>query len=195
VITPITDHVAQAVAKLTTEFRKPRFAQMVASHVRPWQDLEDAAWEVYNAWDADTCDEARLNILAAIVGQPKVGATVDEFRLYVKARAAVNRSNGKTLTVVRIARALFGTVTYSFAPQTLILHTDAPDLTTARIAVGLLRDAMPVTYRLLLGFAGDGESITDTFRFSDLESIPLADESAWGDSTIANSGATYGSIL
>jgi hypothetical protein len=109
---PITDHIDQALEKLIDYYkRKPRFAAWVAAHVRRWQEVEDCAQELKAAWDVDTCDLTRLRILAKIVGQAEIG-TIEQFRMLVKVRIAVNRSRGKVSDIRQVADALIGAHTY-----------------------------------------------------------------------------------
>jgi hypothetical protein len=105
----ITDHVAQAAGKLATRYRGlPLFGAWVKSHVQPLQTLEDAIYPILTAFDLDTADEARLLVIAKLVGQPPL-PDVEELRLACRVRILVNRSNGRLAELARIAALLFGT--------------------------------------------------------------------------------------
>jgi hypothetical protein len=142
-MTPITDHVQQALGKLITRYKnKPRFAAWVASHVRQVQLLEDAAWQVIDSRDVDTCDETRLRLIAKLVGQP-VRGTLEQLRLYVQVRILVNRSNGRIPTVLKIARLLLGDVAFSWGPPAhyTIEMLEALDGRDPNYSAELIRDA------------------------------------------------------
>lgn len=108
----IPNHIDQGLSKLTSGYaRKPRYAAWCASHLGQVQDLEDARDEHAAAFDVDTCDLPRLRLLGKIVGQTEVG-TLEQFRLYVKTRILVNRSDGKAPRMIKIARILVGDISY-----------------------------------------------------------------------------------
>jgi hypothetical protein len=108
-IEQITDHYQQALDKLIQRYKgKPRFAAMLKSYIRQVQDLENATWDVINSRDVDTCDETRLEVIGRIVGQPPAGQSTETYRLYVKVRIKVNRSDGSPETMKSIARLLLG---------------------------------------------------------------------------------------
>jgi hypothetical protein len=108
-IQPITDHYKQALDKLIQRYKgKPIFAAMLKSYLRQVQDLEDATVAVSASRDVDTADETRLEVIGRIVGQPPSGASLETYRLYVKVRILVNRSDGSPETVKKIARTLLG---------------------------------------------------------------------------------------
>jgi hypothetical protein len=108
-ITPITDHFAQAADKLIQRYKgKPRFAALLGTYIKQVQELEDSTWEVVASRDVDTADDVRLEILGRLIGQPRRAATTEQYRLYIKARIKVNRSDGAPETLKSIARLLLG---------------------------------------------------------------------------------------
>ncbi len=143
---PITDHIDQALGKLIMRFQgKPRFAAWVAARVRQVQKLEDAIQVVIGSRDVDTCDETRLEIIGKIVGQPRRGTTLEQFRMYVKARIKVNRSRGRIRDLKQIATMLVGPVTYwEGAPAYFQIEASTPIdpvLSDPNVAAELLREA------------------------------------------------------
>lgn len=112
-LTPITNHIQQGLGKLIERYkRKPRFAMWCATHLWQVQKIEDSVAAFKAALDVDTCDLTRLRLFGKIVGQTEVG-TIEQFRLYVKARILVNKSDGRTPTIIRIARVLLGDVRFT----------------------------------------------------------------------------------
>jgi hypothetical protein len=144
-MTPITNHIEQALSKLVSRYKnKPKFYAWIASAVRQIQKLEDATWIQINNRDVDTCDEPRLRLLAKIVGQDFLGATLDEFRLYVKVRILVNRSRGMLPDLLRISKLLFGPTSFEEPGNAHLILTAETPVTgpvNPNIAAAFLRDA------------------------------------------------------
>lgn len=186
-ITPITDHVEQALAKLISRYqRKPRFAAWCASHVRRVQELEDACWAFVNSLDVDTADLTRLTLLGKIVGQTPLG-TLDQFRLYVKARILVNQSDGKAPTLIKIANVLVGDVVYT-EPGTAAINVEATEPIGTRdpdVSVSMLRSAKLGGVRLNLVFLDD--TAANAFAFAEGNS-PIADGRGFADNALSTGG-------
>lgn len=108
-ISPIADHLAQALDKLIQRYKgKPRFAAWLGTYVKQVQLLEDATKAVEASRDLDTADDARLELIGRLVGQPRRGAVTELYRLYIKARILANRSDGSPEALKAIARLLLG---------------------------------------------------------------------------------------
>jgi hypothetical protein len=123
-LTPIPNHIDQALSRLIDRYKtKPRFAAWCASHVRQVQKVEDAIQGLLALLDVDNADAARLALLGKIVGQPLRG-TLDQFRLYIKARIAANRSLGRAPDVIRVALLLLGPVTYTEGACNIVVECD-----------------------------------------------------------------------
>lgn len=79
-----------------------------------------------NSLDVDTADLTRLTLLGKLVGQTPIG-TLEQFRLYVKVRVLVNRSNGSAPALIRIARILLGDIFYTYyQPARITIETLTP---------------------------------------------------------------------
>lgn len=141
-IPKITDHVDQALAKLSTRYKPwPIFRAWVASHVKPLQDLEDAAHPIGSAFDLDTADLARLQVLAKIVGQ-SVLSDAEQLRAAIRVRILVNRSNGRLPEIARICALLFGqTEIRELSPPRLLIYPADPVSAPAVLQASLLRES------------------------------------------------------
>lgn len=120
----IRNHKARAQALMTGAFRdKPIARGTVAVFTGSAQRLEDAAWEVllnrYLSWGAyarvpydsepgeDVIVDAQgvqLDVIGAIVGEPRAGRPDIEYNPAVRLRAVVNRSRGTPDDLIKIGR-------------------------------------------------------------------------------------------
>jgi hypothetical protein len=89
------DHAERMVSKLIEFFRKPRASAVLRDVFGPQvQEIEDTLWELFQAFDLDTATGATLDFLGAIVGELRNDRDDDEYRVAVKLRLMVNRSEG-----------------------------------------------------------------------------------------------------
>jgi hypothetical protein len=163
-MTPITNHIDQGLQKLITRYQnKPRFAAWCASHLHQVQKIEDATQAFLAQLDVDTADETRLPLLGKIVGQPLRG-TLAQYRLYIKARIATNRSRGTAPDVIRVARLLLGSVRYTEGGAHIEIEALEPIGTRdPNTSVEFLRDAKAGGVSLNLVYSTAGAA--DRFQF------------------------------
>jgi hypothetical protein len=105
---PITDHVQRAQDRLIYRFRKPNILALVASYASEVQELEDAITALRAMRVLATSEGVYLDVLGAIVGQPRQGRSDPHYRLWIAARAMANRSSGTTEQVIAIVKKLVG---------------------------------------------------------------------------------------
>lgn len=179
---PITDHVGQALRKLTTPFKnRPLFAAWCRSHLNLTQDLEDMLQVFLRSFDLDTCDMSRLTILGKIVGQSPAG-TLETFRRLVKVRVLVNRTDTTAPTLIKIAMLLAGgAVYYSEGTCAVLLEVVGalPAGVDPALLVSLLRQAKMAGVRLdlIAGFQDQGFLLGDDNGASTIDSAHgLADD-------------------
>ena len=165
-LTPITDHIQQGLAKLIERYkRKPRFAMWCATHLWQVQKIEDSVATFKSSLDVDTCDLTRLRLFGKIVGQTELG-TLEQFRLYVKARILVNKSDGRSPTLIKIARVLLGDIRFTnwgggaFEIEAL----DPIGIRDPDVSAELLNSARAGGVRFQLLFADD--ALEDSFAFA-----------------------------
>lgn len=100
-------HEPEALFKLPPSmWGKPRIACFLIVLMEGIQALEDAIWTYLDGIDVDTCERYALEGLAAIVGEDARPVSTDALRTYVKARIAVNRSDGTPDALADVIRAL-----------------------------------------------------------------------------------------
>jgi hypothetical protein len=88
-------HVAEGVSHLIDLFRHgPRNQAAVQAVLDEVQELENAAWAVYNAFDPDTAVGQALDFMGRLVGEPRLSRTDDDYRRAIRVRLLVNYSDG-----------------------------------------------------------------------------------------------------
>ena len=95
--------VGQGLARLTSAFiTKPNVRAWLAAILRPWQDLENAAWQVYTMRLLATATQytlpatnAVLDSIGSIVGQSRDGLGDADYVSLILLRIAVNRATGR----------------------------------------------------------------------------------------------------
>lgn len=114
----VTDHVAQALALRLRQDKKdkPLDAAWLSIDIDRLQRIEDVLLAIYAAFDVDTAVGDQLEALGEIVGEKRKGRADELYRLWVKARIVINRSNGKVHDLLKITRIVLGSdplVTYT----------------------------------------------------------------------------------
>jgi Protein of unknown function (DUF2612) len=105
----ITDHQARGAALLTEQFKhRPLITLLLKSWLAEVQQLEDAAHDLQLQRALDSATGVHLDILGALVGQVRGGRSDAVYRIWIAARALVNRSSGTTSQLLAIASKLCG---------------------------------------------------------------------------------------
>ncbi len=106
-ITQITDHEDRAYAMLTERFKNNvTMRAMLRSWARQIQDLEDCVFEILNELYLAVAVGVWLDRLGAIVGEERNGADDDIYRLRIRARIQLNKSNGTIPDILSILSLL-----------------------------------------------------------------------------------------
>jgi hypothetical protein len=100
------DHTARGVARVIDRYRKPRTSALLASWLGELQETEDALWQLLVERSLATAEGDQLDVLGAIVGEPRQGRDDETYRIWISARNMVNRSSGTTTEELAIARKL-----------------------------------------------------------------------------------------
>lgn len=105
-IEKITDFVQRGLDRLPSQFQgKPKIEALLRVLLAPGQEVEDALWQLLTERTAKVAVGVTLTQIGALVGQPRNAVADDEeYRPYVLARIASNKSNGTIPTILRIAR-------------------------------------------------------------------------------------------
>lgn len=104
----ITDHIAAAQKRLLQQYKHSSRLLILIDILfgRQTQDLEDAAWQLYDRLDIDTCEGVQLDRIGAIVGLSRSGWGDDLYRILLKAKIGKNVSHGTLEDVISVWRLL-----------------------------------------------------------------------------------------
>jgi hypothetical protein len=154
----IETHVDDALGRLLEQFReKPRLASVLSALVGAVQDTEDGLFPLHTERGVDVAIGRQLDVLGAIVGQPRAGLIDDIYRRYIRARIRTNRSAGRVNDLITVARLVLGVSdgTVEVTPQLpgavwvrivdLALDPDVSD-----VVLDMLFQAVAAGVRLLL---------------------------------------------
>jgi hypothetical protein len=97
------DHEGAAIDLFLEQFR-PRavIGDLLRSSVAQVQDLENTIWGVLLSTDLDLAQNAQLDGLGLLVGEPRRDELDPAYRQRIKVRILVNRSNGRHAEILRI---------------------------------------------------------------------------------------------
>jgi hypothetical protein len=104
----ITDHIEAAKGRLLQQYKhSPRLSSLIEILFgRQTQDIEDAAWQLYDRLDIDTCEGVQLDRIGTIVGLSRSGWSDDLYRILLKAKIGKNVSHGTLEDVISVWRLL-----------------------------------------------------------------------------------------
>ncbi|MEY4581290.1 MAG: hypothetical protein RL701_5993 [Pseudomonadota bacterium] len=115
------DHSIAAFARQLAQDQKRRIISAITRiKAGRKQQLENVLWEIYEQLDLSQAVGAQLDRLGAIVGEPRNGRSDSRYRLWIRARARVNRSAGRPDDSLQVARLLIesdATVEYVDIPD------------------------------------------------------------------------------
>lgn len=104
-IARVDDHVASGLALLLSQYQgKPRLETYLSIFLRRVQELEDAVWDVLISRLIDTATGIHLDTLGRLVGQVRLWADDEIFRVWIRARIRANRSQGHPDDVIQVAQ-------------------------------------------------------------------------------------------
>lgn len=100
------EHTSRGVARMIDRYARPRTSALLASWLGEVQEAEDALWQLLVERSLATAEGDQLDVLGAIVGEPRQGRDDETYRIWISARNMVNRSSGTTTELLAIARKL-----------------------------------------------------------------------------------------
>jgi hypothetical protein len=128
-----TDHVTRGVERLIERYRLPKTSALLASWLTEVQAVEDAFYQLLTERSVTTATGKTLDLLGAIVGQPRDGRDDATYRLWISARVMVTRSSGTTEQIIAIANKLVGggaVVMREYYPGSFILDLGGVEVHT-----------------------------------------------------------------
>lgn len=106
-LSKITDHEAQAINRLLTQYRgKGNLEGLMGLIGKRTQGQEDAIFELLSARELATAVGAQLDGAGRLVGQPRNGLDDDSYRTRIQVRRLINRASGTGNDIVRAFQLL-----------------------------------------------------------------------------------------
>lgn len=176
-----------AAARLTSAFKNKRvLGAVVKALAAEWQELEGAIWDVINGRLLDNAGTDQLDKLGRLVGERRAGRANDDYRLAIRVRIRVNRSDGRAEDIIAVAR-LIATNTYREAyPAGFVVAF------TAAIPAGARWAAQAIAQTRAGGVAGQVTLFTDpvkpVFRFSATGSTTASSSRGFGSHIAPHTG-------
>lgn len=104
-----SNHIEEGLAKLISQFnKKPKIRALATSYIRQFQELEDAFSDLLTETTIDNSEGIHLDNIGAIVGEPRIGRSDEQYRVALRARILLNKSNGTIEDVIALAIASTG---------------------------------------------------------------------------------------
>ncbi len=177
-----TSHVAQAFGLLIEQFKKePKIQALVRSWLLETQAAEDAGFELLEERSLDTSVGEQLDGIGELVDEPRLGRDDDTYRVQLRARIAINRSNGLTEELLQILRLLLPAGTAiridEQPPAAFVVEIEDPiDTVLGDQVARLLRAAKAAGVRYLFHW----RRAAPRFRYSPTGSPVLASPNGYG---------------
>lgn len=165
--------------RITQWQEKPRLEALIAAFLEEVQALEDGVWQIFASRFLDDAEGSQLEAIGRLVGQPRIGDDDEEFRLYIKARIAVNRSHGTADDVMRVADVLLAGTVWEYEelyPATIIVDSDKVDHSSAIATLLRLSRSGGVAF----GFHFSEEPEGESFAFADGDEEQNDEERGFG---------------
>lgn len=187
------DHCAEGKVRLLFRYRnKPRLEAVLCTLTDQLSELEVAARDVWVGRQLDTAVGVQLDGIGDIVGEPRKGRTDEVYRIFLRVRILVNRSDGKVEQLYAILVQAFGAV-----PMAITEHYPASLQVVLYEAIG---DVLPGDFVMYLRQAKGGgvrlefsytvEALTDTLIWNSSES-----DQAWGSTADPDLGGVWAGVM
>lgn len=190
-----TDHQERAVGTVISILRdKARFATLLGIYVKLLQECEDAAWDLYTKRRLDTATGASLDIIGAILKEPRGGLSNGDYRAVLRIKARVLFSGGRAEDIITICRLFLQATPFMYeefypaAIQVTVLGT--PSFSVALLGKFLRRAKMG-------GVRIDAiQTFGDTFTYG---GVPSVDETSategYSDIGAGTTGGAYPGLI
>lgn len=192
--TQITDHDAQALARLAFQFESStNLRAVISAGAASVQTAEDVLWALYNERLLDGAEGAQLDAIGAVIGQAREAATDDQYRARLRGRILANRSDNSVETLLSIVRAVLGVAVVAtltqYQPAAFVIDVSGEvSDDDAEVLAGLIADARAagIGAGLIYATEPDDEAFTFAGPVGFLSAATLAGVSALtitGDAT------------
>lgn len=193
----ITNMADLAAQRLLSRYRdKPNIVALVRALASSAQEVEDALWAMIDKTAISTADGAWLDKLGSIVGEKREGAADTEYRYYIRARIAANRTTGTVEDILSVLRAWAGgtlptTVVIDRFPAGLEVGLSAPVFSLLEVPrlIKLLRSARAAGVGTMLLYQDVEDAAA--FTFSSTGSPQVSTTQGFGSSADPTTGGAF----
>jgi hypothetical protein len=173
-----TTVITQGLLLPIYDVRRPLFNGLLSSYLDQIQQLEDAAWSVYIGTMLPSATGDALDMLGALVGQPRGGRDDATYKLWITARVRLASSSGTPVDLLAIVRAVLPlTITITlieyFPADVAIDMAGAIDAQTALQIGEMLQQAKAAGVRIDL--ISSPSAAGENFSFGSAASTPDID--------------------
>jgi hypothetical protein len=194
-LTKKTDTVTAGIRRAINQYRdKPVFEAMLTAYLQQLQEVEDVLFQLENRIPASGdagITGVQLDVLGALVGQPRGGRDDTEYLKWIMARTLVNHASGLGDEIFSLLTTILPddtNFTYSEGTAEFDIYiddvvSDSEDL--ARI----IRETRGAGIGFNLSYFVD----VDSFQFSDTDATVSDPDKGFGDDTISTVGGVFAS--
>lgn len=196
-ITQITTYEDDAVERVLAQFKDSTvFQALIRSYVAQVQIAENQLFPLIAARSFDAATGHRLDGLGQIVGEPRNGKSDDTYRIFLRARMAVNLSQGTIGDLFKVLQALENN-----ANENIVYNEIYPAAAEIRlldeIQVGskallynrFLQETRPAAVRLI--YIWYPQSPDESFTFSSTSSSETDSSLGFGDAYDSDIGGKW----
>lgn len=187
----VSDHKQSAEDRFLQQFKdSTNLKFLLCAWTLQVQDAEDGIDPLVLVRDINTATGDPLDSLGEAVGESRDGRNDDQYRLIIRARILINKSNGTPNELIAIVRQLVGDPTIiveldEYNPATVFIRPRGVIIPDAATFAALLRQAKPAGVRLQFissPFQPDNEKL---FRYSDTTGVSeFASTHGYGNGTL-----------
>lgn len=183
-------HAEDGILKFAAPFwGKPRWAALFVAIARQIQELEDAACDVIEKRMLANATSAQLAVLGGLVGQTDPGLGEETFRMLIRVRIRINRSEGRRDDLIEVLQLLGipmaqRTLLVDSPPAKYRLHLTG----TLPLPIGLLSDLLNQTVSGGVGVAVTWPFYSPGFSYSNNTSVPALGQT-WPNNSGSGSSA------
>jgi hypothetical protein len=169
----IRTHEEIAGRKLAPPFwGKPNVYWVLAAFIRELQFLEDTFWEILESRTLENADLTRIKVLGKLVGQPRHGFDLEDYRTLIAARAIANVSQGRASDLLAVLNLILGEGDYILvAIGNATLFLSALDPIDAN-SFAMVQEILPDTRAAGVGLQFLYSESADVFVWGDLWGTP-----------------------
>jgi hypothetical protein len=196
------DLTDRALARRTDDYKRDtNFGYLVKSFTDQLQEIENATWEVILERLLDNAEGVQLTVLGKIVGEPRFSADDDEYRVGVRCRIAVNKSQGFRSDIYLVCTMClrYNNETIDFKirehyPCTVFVDcADYQFDMSLELIMGYLHDTRSGGVRLQLIYPT--RAITNSFTWAEGSTVETDDQCGFDDGNTPGSGGYWAGVI